>query len=73
MMNCLNKHNICVDACTQGFYSLACLDCRKGPLFTTMYQMYNVQVMDHIYYEYRCIITINVFSEAHNMNQVCIT
>ena len=35
--------------------------------------MYNVQIMDHFYYEYRYIITINFSDEARNMNQVCIT
>ena len=38
------------------------------------HRMYNVQIMDHFYCKYRCIITINVFGdEAYNMNQVCIT
>ena len=50
---------------------MAHLDGRKGPFWTIQHQMYNVQIMDHFYYEYRCIITIILFSdEAHDMNQV---
>ena len=36
--------------------------------------MYNVQMMDQMYDEYRFIVTIIVFSDdARDVNQVCVT
>ena len=46
----------------------------RNHFFTMQHRMYNVQITRHLYYEYKCIITTNLFSdEAHDMNQVCIT
>jgi len=38
------------------------------------HQIYNIQIMDHFYYDYMCITTIILFSEeACDMNPVSIT